>query len=116
MPNTPMSPPPKALRRAGSKRSIKHEQAIDLPDPTSFCHRLSADEWWATATELHRLHLLTKIDRSVLAAYCHAFGQWKMAVETQAKVAADDPGATILLTKPDGLQSPLVNITRQHAG
>ena len=38
-----------------------------------------------------------------------------MAVETLAKVAADDPGATILLTKPDGLQSPLVNITRQHA-
>jgi hypothetical protein len=51
----------------------------------------AADEWWRTAPELRALNLLTRIDVPALAAYCHAYGQWRLAADAQAKMAANDP-------------------------
>ena len=70
-------------------------------------------------TELHRLGLLTKVDVPALAAYCHAFGQWRMAAESLAKMQANDPimNGMIIKTKyGDAAMNPLVSIVRKHAG
>jgi P27 family predicted phage terminase small subunit len=53
-----------------------------------------------------------------LAIYCHAYGQWRLAAETLAKMAANDPvtGGLLIKTKyGDVAQNPLVSITRKHA-
>ena len=94
------------------------EQAIDVPDPPPFITGYTADEWWITATELHRLGLLTKVDVPALAAYCHSFGQWRMAAESLAKMQANDPimNGMIIKTKyGDAMQNPLVSIARKPA-
>ena len=95
------------------------EQTIDVPDPPGFITGYAADEWWRTAPELHRLGLLTRMDISALAAYCHAFGQWQMAAEALATMQANDPimNGMIIKTKfADAAMNPLVSIARKHAG
>jgi P27 family predicted phage terminase small subunit len=67
------------------------EQAIDVPAPPAFITGYAADEWWVVAVELHRLGLLTKVDVAPLAAYCHAYGQWRMAAESLSRMAANAP-------------------------
>ena len=92
MPNPPVPFPLKALRGNPGKRPMRPEPqpeiAADVPEPPAFITGYAADEWWKTAPELHRLGLLTRIDVPALAAYCHAFGQWRMAAE----VAGEDAG------------------------
>jgi phage terminase small subunit len=95
MPNPPVPFPLKVLRGNPGKRPMRPEPqpeiAADVPEPPSFITGYAADEWWKTAPELHRLGLLTRIDVPALAAYCHAFGQWRMAAESLAKMQANDP-------------------------
>jgi P27 family predicted phage terminase small subunit len=94
------------------------EIAADVPEPPPFITGHAADEWWRTAPELHRLGLLTRIDVPALAAYCHAFGQWRMAAESLAKMQANDPimNGLIIRTKyGDAAMNPLVSIARKHA-
>lgn len=85
MPNPPVPFPLKVLRGNPGKRPMKREpqpeQAIEVPAPPPFITGYAADEWWRTAPELHRLGLLTRIDVPSLAAYCHAYGQWRLAAE-----------------------------------
>jgi P27 family predicted phage terminase small subunit len=88
------------------------------PEAPAFITGYAADEWWITAPELHRLGLLTRIDVPALATYCHAYGQWRLAAETLAKMAASDPVAGGMLIKTkygDAVQNPLVGIARKHA-
>jgi P27 family predicted phage terminase small subunit len=95
------------------------EQDIDVPEPPPFITGYAADEWWIVAVELHRLGLLTKVDVAPLAAYCHAYGQWRLAAEALAKMAANDPTMHGLIIKTkygDAAQNPLVSIARKHAG
>ncbi len=95
------------------------EQLPDVPEPPPFITGYAADEWWITGTELHRLGLLTKVDIPALACYCHAFGQWRMAAESLAKMQANDPimNGMIIKTKyGDAAINPLVSIVRKHAG
>jgi P27 family predicted phage terminase small subunit len=95
------------------------EISADVPEPPPFITGYAADEWWRTAPELHRLGLLTRIDVPALAAYCHAFGQWRMAAESLAKMQANDPimNGMIIRTKyGDAAMNPLVSIARKHAG
>jgi P27 family predicted phage terminase small subunit len=123
MPNPPVPFPLKVLRGNPGKRPMKPEPqpeiAADVPDPPRFITGYAADEWWRTAPELHRLGLLTRIDVPALAAYCHAFGQWRMAAESLAKMQANDPimNGMIIRTKyGDAAINPLVSIARKHAG
>jgi len=94
------------------------EQTIEVPDPPPFITGYAADEWWTVGTELHRLGLLTKVDCAPLAAYCYAYGQWRMAAESLARMAANDPimNGQIIKTKyGDAAMNPLVSIARKHA-
>ena len=123
MPNPPVPFPLKLLRGNPGKRPMKPEPhpeiAADVPEPPPFITGYAADEWWRTAPELHRLGLLTRIDVPALAAYCHAYGQWRMAAESLAKMQANDPtmNAMIIKTKyGDAAMNPLVSIARKHAG
>jgi P27 family predicted phage terminase small subunit len=95
------------------------EQGIEVPDPPPFITGYAADEWWTVATQLHRLGLLTKVDCAPLAAYCYAYGQWRMAAESLARMAANDPimNGQIIKTKyGDAAVNPLLSIARKHAG
>jgi P27 family predicted phage terminase small subunit len=92
------------------------QQLPDVPDPPPFITGYAADEWWRTAPELHRLGLLTRIDAPALAAYCHAFGQWRMAAESLAKMQANDPIMNGLIIKTKYGDATAVARTRLAAG
>ena len=123
MPNPPVPFPLKVLRGNPGKRPMRPEPqpeiAADVPEPPAFITGYAADEWWKTASELHRLGLLTRIDVPALAAYCHAYGQWRMAAKSLAKMQQNDPimNGMIIKTKyGDAAINPLVSIVRKHAG
>lgn len=40
-----------------------------------------------------------KVDSAPLAAYCHAYGQWRLAAEALERMAANDPAANGQLIK-----------------
>jgi len=66
-------------------------------------------EWKRLATTLNEIGLLTRIDRTVLAAYCQAYGRW---VEAEKKLAETPP----LLKTPAGYvqQSPWITIANKQ--
>jgi P27 family predicted phage terminase small subunit len=55
--------------------------------------------------------MLVKVDLPVLAAYCHAFQQWRAAVDILAKMAADDPVTRGLLI--EGKPNPLIAVAHR---
>ncbi len=70
------------------------------------------------APELHRLRLLTRVDVASLAAYCYAYGQWRLAAEALARMADRDEAMHGLLIKgTDGnaRRNPLVKIAADAA-
>ncbi|MDI2078260.1 phage terminase small subunit P27 family [Bradyrhizobium sp. Mp27] len=122
MPNPPVPFPLKVLRGNPGKRPMRPEPqpeiAADVPEPPPFITGYAADEWWKTAPELHRLGLLSRVDVPAFAAYCHAYGQWRMAAESLARMQSNDPimNAQIVKTKyGDAAANPLVSIARKHA-
>ena len=121
MPNPSVPFPLKVLRGNPGKRPLPNEpqptRPPTCPDPPSFIVGY-ADEWWTVAPELHALGLLTRIDVPSLAAYCAAYGHWRQAEETLARMAANDPitGGLMIKTKyGDAVQNPLISLARKHA-
>jgi Phage terminase, small subunit len=87
-------PPPisfalRKLRGNPGKRRLHAEPepqiARTCPEPPPFIPGYAADEWWLVAPELHRLGMLTVADVASLAAYCYAYGQWRLAAEALAR-------------------------------
>ena len=119
----PMPTHLKLLRGNTGKRPLNKDEPhpepfLDVPDPPLFLTGSASDEWWRTATELHRLGLLTKVDVPALAAYCFSFGQWKMAAESLERMQSGDPVMNGMLLKGkygDAIVNPLVSIVRKHA-
>ncbi len=66
-------------------------------------------EWKRVAGVLNQIGLLTQIDRTVLAAYCQAYGRW---VEAERRLAETPP----LLKTPAGYVqvSPWVTISNKQ--
>jgi P27 family predicted phage terminase small subunit len=56
-------------------------------------------EWKRLAQSLHKIGMLTQVDRAVLAAYCQAYGRW---VEAERKLAE----TPVLLKTPAGYVQP----------
>jgi P27 family predicted phage terminase small subunit len=95
---------------------LRPEQSLDVPDPPAFITGYAADEWYAVATELHRLGVLTKVDCAPLAAYCYAYGQWRDAAEMLASMANEPArGLVILGTLGKAVENPLIYIARKAA-
>jgi len=62
------------------KNEPQPQGATSIP---KFLNRWAKNEWKRITPELERLGLLTKIDRTHLAAYCQAYGKW---VEVENKI------------------------------
>lgn len=56
------------------------------PNPPTWLDREAAAEWRRVVPELHRLGLLSKVDRAVLATYCSA---WSKFVAAERMVQRD---------------------------
>ena len=104
----------KLVRGNPGKRRLNAAEPVPervLPSPPP---ELSADartEWDRVAGELHRIGVLSGIDRAALAAYCQAYGRWVVAERAIAKMAERDPlteGLMIKTTNGNAVQNPLV--------
>jgi P27 family predicted phage terminase small subunit len=96
----------------------KPEQIVDVPDPPPYISGYAADEWCIVTKQLMRLRMLTKVDVPALAAYCHAYGEWRTAVELLAKMAANDPvmqGLLVNGANGDARRNPLIRIAKEAA-
>lgn len=108
-------PKPTALKlvdgNPGKRRITGREPKPPTAQPTCPAH-LSATaktEWKRLAGVLNGVGLLTRIDRTVLAAYCQAYGRW---VEAERKLAETPP----LLKTPAGYVqvSPWITISNRQ--
>ena len=123
MPGPPPTPTHlKLLRGNPGKRRLLAEPepliAKTCPEPPPFITGYAADEWWTVAPSLHGLGLLSVIDVASLAAYCYAYGQWRLAAEALARMADRDEQMHGLLVKTvDGnaRRNPLVKIAADAA-
>lgn len=66
----------------------------DLPDSAKV-------EWLRLAPELYSLGMLTNLDRTVLEAYCYAYGEWKEAIARVRRM-----GAIVLTKDKNIIQNP----------
>ena len=108
-------PKPTALKliegNPGKRRINAREPKPPGSVPTCPAHLspTAKSEWKRLATVLNQIGLLTQIDRSVLAAYCQAYGRW---VEAERKLAETPP---ILKTPAGYVQiSPWITISNKQ--
>jgi P27 family predicted phage terminase small subunit len=123
MPGPPPTPTVVKLMRGNPghqklRREPEPQIAKTCPKPPPFITGYAADEWWTVAPGLHQLGLLSVVDIASLAAYCYAYGQWRLAAEALARMADRDETMHGLLVKTvDGnaRRNPLVKIASDAA-
>ena len=101
----------KVLRGNPGKRPLnKKEPKPDpsIPEPPEHIKGLALKEWYRAAGELHRIGLLTVIDRAALAAYCAAFGRWCECEQQISKTG-------MLIRTPNGypIVNPLLSVSNK---
>lgn len=72
----------KVLTNNPGKRPLNKnepEPDIEIPSPPDFLSNDALIEWGKVTEQLYILGLLTRIDRSVISAYCQAYGRWAEA-------------------------------------
>lgn len=84
----------KVLHGNPGKRKINRNEpqpvvSDDTPKPPRYLGRYAKTEWRRVVPELHRLGLLSVVDRAALEAYCEAYHDWR-----EAKLALDEEGRT----------------------
>jgi P27 family predicted phage terminase small subunit len=87
-----------------------------VPAPPAELSDEAKTEWRRVARGLHRIGLLTGVDRAALAAYCQAWGRWRQAEHALAEMAMRDPLTRALMVRTkDGnlIQNPLVGIANK---
>jgi P27 family predicted phage terminase small subunit len=97
----------KLLRGNPGKQRLGREIEPPRPPPPDCVRGYALDTWWTVGPELHRLGLLTTVDRAVFAAFCVAAGRWRTAEENLARLA--ERGAT------DAEARVLQRLSRQSA-
>ena len=85
-------------RRPFNKREPKPRPVV--PKCPAHLNPPAKREWGRVSKVLHKLGLLTEIDRAQLALYCQAWGRW---VETEEALKADG----IIIRAPSGY--PMLN-------
>lgn len=107
----------KVLRDTDQKCRMNPHEARPNPEIPSAPRHLSREalmEWGRITDELHRLGLLSNIDRAALAAYCQAYGRWSEA-EAQIYADPDNPRLTTVTANGTTIQHPLVGIANSAA-
>jgi P27 family predicted phage terminase small subunit len=81
-----------------------------VPDCPPELGPVARREWDRLVAELAKLHLLTTLDRSALAAYCGAYALWAEATEAIQKYGT-------MVKSPSGYpqQSPYVAVANRQA-
>lgn len=103
-------PTPTALRILQGNRQKRAlpkgepQPLATLPSPPPHLTGLALEEWQRLAPELHRIGVLTMVDRAVLAGYCQAYRRW-----VDAEDALHEEGA--LVVSPNGYNMPNPNNT-----
>jgi P27 family predicted phage terminase small subunit len=103
-------------KRPLNKREPEPLKPPDVPDPPAYLTGYAAEEWRRIAPELFRLGLLTIADVYPLAAYCHACGSWRAAVEALARISEKDPafgGLMMRASNGSPIQNPLFLAVKQ---
>lgn len=104
----------KLVRGNPGKRPINAAEPAPqplLPSPPAELCADALSEWERVARELHRIGLLSGIDRAALAAYCQAYGRWIVAERAIGKMAERDQltsGLMIKTTNGNAVQNPLI--------
>ncbi|MEM6942123.1 MAG: phage terminase small subunit P27 family [Pseudomonadota bacterium] len=80
-----------------------------LPRCPEHLSAVARREWRRIAGPLHRMGVLTIVDRAALAAYCQAYGRW---VEAEQKLAE----TPLMLKTPSGYvqQSPWLSVSNKQ--
>lgn len=110
-------PKPTHLRLIGGnagRRPLNESEPVPnatLPSPPPELNDDARVEWNRVSDELHRIGLLTGVDRAALAAYCQAFGRWMQAERAITEMAKRDSltnGLMIKTTNGNAIQNPLI--------
>lgn len=108
-------PKPSNLRRAEGNPGKRGFNAAEpeVPPGCPECPPHLGDaaraEWFRLATTLHKIGILTTIDRAAFAAYCQAWGRW---VEAEDKIAQLAP----MVRTPSGYvqQNPWIGVANKQ--
>ena len=108
-------PKPTALKVIGGnpgKRPIRGTEPTppaSLPTCPAHLSAPAKAEWKRLAKSLHKIGILTQVDRAALAAYCQAYGRW---VEAERRLAE----TPVLLKTPAGYvqASPWLTIANKQ--
>ena len=101
-------------KRPLPKKEPKPELLIP-PVPSELCDDAKL-EWGRVSVELHRIGLLSNIDRGALCAYCAAYGRWIKAERILRKIEANDPVSHGLVVKTKSgniIQNPMVGVANK---
>ncbi len=113
MPPRGRKPKPESLKviQGTTRKDRMNEDApkpdLSIPVPGDHLSPEALMEWGRISRELHKLGLLTEIDRPALEAYCQAYGRW-VAAEREMK----KPDFSMIIITPKGaqIQNPLIGI------
>ena len=103
------------------KRPLNRKEAKTipaLPDPPPHLTADALEEWHRVASWLHKIGLLSEVDRAALAAYAQAYGRWVQAERAIAKMAEKDQltgGLMIKTSNGNAIQNPLVGTANKAA-
>lgn len=103
------------------KRPLNRKEAAvpaALPAPPPHLTADALEEWNRVAHWLHRIGLLSEVDRAALAAYAQAYGRWVQAERAIAKMAEKDQltgGLMIKTSNGNAIQNPLVGTANKAA-
>ena len=92
----------KVMQGNPGKRALNAQEPkppSDLPECPPHLSAEARAEWDRLAATLHGMGVLTQVDRTLLAAYCQAWGRW---VEAERKLAE----TPTLLRTPSGHVQP----------
>ncbi|MFC3616121.1 phage terminase small subunit P27 family, partial [Lutimaribacter marinistellae] len=81
------------------------------PTPPDHLAGPALEEWGRVVAEMVRLGIMSRLDRSVRAAYCQAYGRWVAAETALARMAERDAvtaGLVIRTKAGNAIQNPLV--------
>jgi P27 family predicted phage terminase small subunit len=92
------------------KREPKPKAGTKPPTAPSYLGALARAEWRRLAPRLHKLGLLTEVDRSKFAMYCQAYARWQ-----EAEKVITDQGMTFMTEKGYVVQRPEVAIALKQA-